>query len=191
MPSGPLQIFPPGLLGFFQIKNDGRNPNVLLEALQPTLDLTEWYLWAAFERHTGTGALSTGQLGPRIIESAAVAAGVGLKSPPDEWWYVHGFTIMCNAATAVTASDLVYIQPMMNIGGVGGGAAHIWILPSNKLSSIAETSAAEDFAYAVGTAKPFFMPPSSELMMWVVQADTTASGALITRGDATITRLPA
>lgn len=191
MPSGPLQIFPPGLLGFFQIKNDGRNPNVLQDALQPSLDLTEWYLWSQFERHTGTGALSTGQLGARIIESAAVTAGVGLKSPADEWWYVHGFTIMCNHTTAVTAADIVYIEPMMNIGGVGGGAAHIWILPHVTFSSVAQTTGAADFAYAVGTSKPFFMPPSSELMMWVVQADTTASGPLVTRGDATITRLPA
>jgi|SRR5688572_15799656 len=191
MASGPIQIFPPGLLGFFQIKNDGRNPQALLDQLAPQLDMLEWYMWAAFERHTGSGSLSTGQLGPRIIESAAIAAGVGLKTPPDEWWYVHGFTIMLNHATAITAGDIATIQPIINVGGVGGGSAFIWTLPHVPLTSVGDTVASDDFAYSVCTSKPVFMPPSSELMMYVIQADSTASGAFTTRGDALITRLPA
>lgn len=186
--AGQIQLIPPGLLGMLQIKNDGKNPSSLGEQIAPVFNLTEWYAWQNFERHKAeAGSLILGQVGPRIIESAAVEPGVGLKTPQDEWWYVHNFTVMANVTTSLPPGDFVVMLPMCNVYKNSG--AHIWILPHTPIPPTRQTMpAVNDTGYAIGTDRPFFMPPNSELMIYVI--GVVAGVSITTRGDALITRLP-
>lgn len=42
--SGPIQTLPAGFLSLLQLKNMGVNPSQLIDSVQPSFDMMEWYL---------------------------------------------------------------------------------------------------------------------------------------------------
>lgn len=97
--SGPIQIIPPGLLGYFQLKNRGRNPTDMPETLFPMMDLLEWYLHANGEQ-LATLSFSI----PATGSDSQPFAGLGGIVPNGEWWYVH---YMCAFSAPLLAADTV------------------------------------------------------------------------------------
>lgn len=94
--SGPIQIVPPGLLGYLNIKNAGNNPSDLLDTVQPTLDLRDWWFQARLEVTTVTQSF------------LATTASVGFKAfttnpvtvPQGQMWYVTEYVVAANISTA-------------------------------------------------------------------------------------------
>lgn len=78
--SKPIQAVPAGLLGFFQLKNNGQNPAEFPDVLQPNIDLLEWYLQSYQELASQQNLLtyapgSSSQLFPLVV-------------PSDQWWWL-------------------------------------------------------------------------------------------------------
>lgn len=94
--SRPIQSIPPGLLSLFQLKNNGRNPSGLVEAVQPSLDLLRWYLEPAAEN------LSSGV--QQVNAAGSFITFTPLSVPVGEFWIVTGLSmsIACGAAETVT-----------------------------------------------------------------------------------------
>lgn len=88
--SGELSRVPLGLLGFFQVKNGGQNPQQLQPGLTPTMDLTPLYLNAAAQYlQVVTTISATGYL-------------VLFQPPPNESWWLTDFS--ADIATGVGES---------------------------------------------------------------------------------------
>lgn len=79
----PIQIIPEGLLGMFQIKNAGRNPQELIETIQPSLEMLDWYMSSYAELQKGL------QFGP----NAAQVWMFGIQIPATEFWFVHSISV--------------------------------------------------------------------------------------------------
>lgn len=64
--SGPIQLQPRGLLAFLQLKNQGRNPANLVDSIQPTFDILDWYQQAndryVFAQGQEVGLSTTGSV---------------------------------------------------------------------------------------------------------------------------------
>lgn len=92
-PSRPIQVIPPGLLGFLQLKNSGRSPEFFPDALQPTIELRNWYFEANAEFLQAT------------VQTAV--AGVGFQTwaepivvPSSELWYVINYSVYTGVQVA-------------------------------------------------------------------------------------------
>jgi hypothetical protein len=93
-PTGYMSKIPAGLLGFLDIKNEAKYPQALLDQLQPTMELFNWYT----------------EVNQEYVESTGLAAVVGSNAttmvvPAGQLWYVHDYTCVC-AAGAGAAIDL-------------------------------------------------------------------------------------
>lgn len=102
--SGPIQTNPVGLLGFFQLKNMGKNPSEFMESLQPALEMRDWYLQTNSEIRSG-------------VDAAIAAAGTAryLEVPAGKMWAVHDVAISANLAAAAT----IRLQPTYAMGPTG------------------------------------------------------------------------
>lgn len=80
--SPSVQVLPPGLLGYLQLKNLGQNPRSLIDAYQPTIDLRDWLLQANYRTLDRTVLLPNNTVG---INGTTVPIIV----PDTEWWFVH------------------------------------------------------------------------------------------------------
>jgi hypothetical protein len=86
---GPIQRIAQGLLGFFQLKDQG-NPAVLSDLLQGTLELRDWY----FETSTTVPAVSTVSI-PANSSGWFAFTTNPLVVPQNEIWWVSNFTVYC------------------------------------------------------------------------------------------------
>jgi len=86
---GPIQLIPPGLLGFFNLKNSGKNPRTLDDNINPSLELLPWYLCSQQEGLVGTLSIVDTNIG----EFQAMTALDTLTVPDQEWWYVHSHSV--------------------------------------------------------------------------------------------------
>lgn len=113
--SGPLQTLPQGMLGFFQLKNAGKNPTDMPEVLQPVLELRDWYFQTNNQIMAGT-------------DTAIAAAGTFayLTVPAGRMWAVHDVAITGTVAVAST----VFLQPTYFSGGPGSPLAFHFPLTS-------------------------------------------------------------
>jgi hypothetical protein len=102
-PKGPVQRIASGLLGFFQLKNQG-NPTVINDDLQPTIELLNWYLRSAC---TVVPATSNVTIVANTIGFVDYT-GNRLVVPQDEWWYVERYTI---TAACTLATDQIRFAP--------------------------------------------------------------------------------
>jgi len=166
--SGPVQVIPPGLLGFLQIKSLGENPDALNTEYQPTIEVFPWLMEARAvdwtqDRGGGTPAgvaLATGLTGARAFSPNALVV------PSNEMWWVEEYTI--NAVIAV--GDAAYfscglINPRL-------GVVNQYML--GDPSTIFDAGIALS-AYA--RARGFFAPPGSELVILVSANDTATTVA--------------
>lgn len=90
VPNAPIQTIPPGLLSLLQLKAMGRNPTQLLDQVQPSIELRDWFFQA---RNFDESVLF-----PSIPFSNTTVAARGFNSfgatavvPNGQWWYVTHF----------------------------------------------------------------------------------------------------
>jgi hypothetical protein len=102
---GPLQVIPPGLLGFFQLKSAGVLPSLLSYEVQPSLEMRDWYFQARqldevaqFGQAPTSIAITTGTgSGPQGFG----LTGGPAKVPAGQYWYVTE----AQASVSVPAAD--------------------------------------------------------------------------------------
>lgn len=87
----PINRQPFGFLDFFGLKSLGKNPEVMNDQVQPTLDMREWYLRTNAEQLRGLVQLVAPYTGPA---SDPFAGDPSLTVPAGEWWYVHAATLV-------------------------------------------------------------------------------------------------
>lgn len=94
----PVNRQPTGLLGYFGIKNGGRNPQHLSEELSPGLDLLDWYLNTApqFAQTAGT--------------TAAGVSAITVSPPQGEAWFVTHYGVWCDTGVGETVGALFIIR---------------------------------------------------------------------------------
>lgn len=165
--SRPIQVYPPGLLGFLQLKNIGRNPEELPNVLQPTLDLFDWIMKARAEDIVPSRvasapgiALANGQIGlQRFSPNVPVTRS-------NEWWWVENYTVGTGTlgATDTSGFALGFLTPTV-------GASNLYVVgtPSPIVTGTANGRALTAFAGG------FFLPPSSELVLRVMANDTATT----------------
>lgn len=170
-PKGPVQRIAAGLLGFFQLKDQG-NPTVIGDMLQGVLELKDWYLETASEipvvSTRSLATLSSGFFGFN-------AGGGAIVVPQDEWWYVENFTVY---AGLPAATETLSLAPALRYTT----ASQDFILgaPSRAVTGGNQAVAA--------LAEKFWAPPGSELGAFIVQAASATTLTLV--GAIRFTRLP-
>lgn len=172
---GPIQVIPPGLLGFLNLKSHGENPDTMGSEYQPTIELGEWLLQRDYELVGGTAmTLVTANLGSRPFTGGVLSSPV----PADEWWYVHEF---CVFSVVIAVGDTVGGAVAWRIGDPGNfgisihGPHEVFAGAANKVALFRSD-------------QPFFAPAGSQLALYVTQATFAVNLGLA--GWARITRLP-
>lgn len=159
---GPLQVFAQGLLGFLNIKNMGINPEWLINSVQPTIDLQEWWFnTQAVDLGSGaTVVLPDNSTGFNAFTTPQVAV------PPGEFWYITDCSIRTSALAATDAASFSvgYIIPPLNLTFQVG----------DRTSA---SGAAGVAAQGIASAHRFWLPPSAVL---AVANETNESAASIT-----------
>lgn len=169
-PKGPIQLIASGLLGFFQLKDQG-NPTVINDDVQPSLDLRDWYFISEME---AAGAAATAAINPGVVGyQNFTTPPAGITVPQNEIWYVTNFTI---SVALPLATDDAIVRPAMLWRP---GTANVGILPHTPLHSRA---AAANSAAGVSAAN-FWAPPGAQLGMYWERSTTAtqlaASGFLM------------
>jgi hypothetical protein len=102
--SGPIQVIPPGLLGLLNLKNSGRLPNILLDEVQPGIDLEPWWLRA----NLLLAGLSSDSLAIGTYNNfQPFTAGAGaITVPQNQWWFVEWYSASFTTVNQATGIDL-------------------------------------------------------------------------------------
>lgn len=142
--SGPvIQRVPPGLLGYFGIKNGGMNPTNVSNTLLPQLDMLDWYMMGS------VSGLSTGGL------VNAIGLTTYFTVPDGEYWYVHGVTARATVAAAgrvrMRAAAAIPFVSTLNIYQAG---------------PLAESSVATDDVTST-IQESFWAPPGARFGLYV------------------------
>lgn len=177
MDSKPVQVIPPGLLGFLQLKVGGLNPDTLLGELRGILDLTEWYFQARYEEPQGAGG--TLASGPFVTGAAALGyndwATVGgtagpLTVPNGEAWMVGEYTMVYSCGAV--AGDTALAVPCMKTP-----ASSVPVMLANPTLSLTG-SATKARSVPVRSIGRFFAPAGSSLGFWIADNISPAGGIL-------------
>lgn len=92
--SGPVQLIPPGFLGFMQLKNSGRLPSELVDQINPTFSMLDWYMQANAETvSASTSGITTGGTGDVQFPT--------LVAPDDQYWWVIAAELHMAASAGV------------------------------------------------------------------------------------------
>lgn len=173
-PFEPIQLVPPGLLGLFQLKDNGRGIQSLPDVLQGVLELRDWYFQSRAEISQGTHGITVAA-GTRGWTS--FSPGI-IEVPPREWWWVHTYTII---TADIAAGDTVTFLPMY-IPQATGSLRFLALGPANKnMGGTANRP--------VVLAQNFFLPPGSILGFWIEQHGAVGNTSFT--GHLRFTRLPA
>ncbi len=176
-PSGPIQLIPPGLLGLLQIKSPaGQNPNVLNADVQPTLEMLDLYLRTNQEVWGSNSGVTVAVSAPATVVQFSPNA---IVVPAQEWWYVHHYSV-----SALPGAGGFVIAPRLGmLLNRTGTIRYIVLGPESYIpgGGITSTTGAMMFS-----AKGFWMPPGSELGMYisdvqVADVDLTVRGLVFTR----------
>jgi hypothetical protein len=161
--SGPVQVIPPGLLGFLNLKNTGQAPGLFGGTVQPVWDMLRWYLSAnATDVPFSTTGQASGTFGLVLATGAIV--------PAREWWYVHYYRV---STDVLAAGDRVSFSPGLLQNATVGGRMYT-IGPNAGTPTTATTvqtvwtTNAQDFFVAPGFG---FGPHINQLQL--------AAGALV------------
>lgn len=174
MPSfRPIQLIPPGLLGLFQLKQEGRGIVELPDVLQGTLELRDWYFQARVESNVDVHGVV---IGTNTFDYFREFAPNAIVVPAREYWYVHNFTVFCTAGNAADRSDFwpAYIPQQQG---------------SQFPVALAATQRMEGTSWA-NPSQNFFLPPGAELGFGFSQSVDGASPGITYDGNFRITRLP-
>lgn len=166
--AGPIQLIPAGLLAYFDLKNAGRNPGELVESLQPTLSMFDWYMLNKREQLQFN---HVNLVGPALTGSFEL-----FIVPEREVWYVHSIRVF-TASTASQLSFSVTYADVRNNGFMGIGKRNIpWRI------NIGNPQINEAFD------GEFFLKPGSSTWINVTFNDSPANRSFASH--VTISRLP-
>lgn len=169
--NGPIQTIPSGLLGFLQLKNMGRNPSELVDALSPTLQMNDWYFMSRAEQlPVGSRNVANGAVGilPWTTNPLIV--------PNEEAWWVIDYNVTVSIVTGETCGVHCGWRDPTSF-------PHLFGTPSFFLNGPAALTY-QPVAYGGG----IFLPPGSELGVYVAAATTAAN--IEASGNGWIVRLP-
>lgn len=175
--SGPIQVIPPGLLGFLQLKNSGNNPRDMPESLLMTFDVLPWYLQAKKEIVVASSTLATDSQGFQSPPSV-------FNVPNSEAWYVHSHLVEVTGmalATDVLQMRCVYRSETITGADCSG--------PNNVPFRLVPNTAIAGTYFATASQSSFFIGPGARLSVYVEASVFAASPKTITY-QAEIVRLP-
>ena len=96
---GPIQVTLPGLYGLLGVK-DGSNPDIITGFVQPTIDVTQWWLRATSIVHAEVGAPA--------FASEVFQPTWGLASQR-EWLHVHNCFFSATTTAAAASAPVLRI----------------------------------------------------------------------------------
>lgn len=163
--NGPVQVFAEGLLGFFQLKNNGRNPYILDNSIYSMLEVRDWlFATRSVISDVSSVGLTTGQLGFRVYTTNPIVV------PSGEVWYVTDYTVFANLDGG--AGEEIFYAPAFASQFTGPSVKGIHTLAVREgLSGIAAGSR----VVASSAAKPFFLPQGHRLGLYVSGNITAAT----------------
>lgn len=88
----PINRIPKGLLDFLGLKALGRNPEVFMDDVRPTFELSPWYLGTHAEGLAFSEQLTN--VLPVLSFSFRAGFGTAARVPANEWWYLHAATLI-------------------------------------------------------------------------------------------------
>lgn len=153
--NGPIQLIPPGLLGFLQLKVGGLNPENLSTNLQATLELFEWYMQARLEHSSSSISRTVNTAGGAGSFVPFLVPANALVVPDKEFWWVESFTIL---ALLGAAADTTSFQCGWQSATLG--APSFYSVGPTETATGSATSNVEAFARS---DRPFFCPPGAQL----------------------------
>lgn len=154
---GPVQVFPPGLLGFLQLKNSGKNPEFLSDIISPSLEYRDW-LFTARQLTVDPNSFIRGFLtANRGFFSWTSPLGV----PQDEAWWVRSYMIRTQV---VPAAESITYRPCWKAAFIGSNYG---------VGDVVGTANAGEVECLGG--ENFFLPPGAELGVWI-KSCTSAAG---------------
>lgn len=162
--SGPLNVIPPGFLGFLQLKNFGKNPAEVPELISPVFDMLRWY-FAGEARPMATTdasrAVTTDLDGFIALTTATITV------PDGEWWYVHSVYLYANLPAAVT-EFFAGAPAWFNANTFQGE-----VMASQPISIMQGVAGSTRRYFSV--ARDFFVPPGSQFGAYISTCETATS----------------
>lgn len=158
--AGPVQLIPPGLLGFLQLKSLGRNPSQLVESYSPTIEMLDWIM-------ESQPLEAASDLGARPLYVAAAAGPTigqpvpAMSVPQDEIWRVLQFTI----EVSLVAGESSSFAPCFFTSVAGVTIPYLVGPPTDLYAGTA--IGVRNVAYAPA---PFWAPPGCQLGVYIRQS---------------------
>ena len=180
----PIQIIPPGLLGFFQLKQEGRGIVEIPDVLQGSIDLFRWFLQARQEGASNVTSATLALSGRDYFESFGATST--LRVPEKEFWYVHEYRVGAAPGPGIGTARVNHLACAMAQN------------PTNQSNPVSfgdtvynDPGAADMTAndLVVVFARDFFAPAGCELGFSYSQT-CTAGGNVVYSGNCRLTRLP-
>lgn len=181
--SGPIGRVPRGLLDFFRLTTQGRNPASLSDTIALTFDAMRWYVDGESGDYTITDAVlpTTTALGD-IVPFTTTSYGDPLPDngtvPAAEVWLLRAWTTTGLVPTGATQLAWSPIITPPNFAGTG-----MWMPPH-----IRGAGASAALPYATVQELPMLIPPGYQMAIFVnaqvgtLSADyTVSSGVRLTR----------
>lgn len=170
-PKGPVQLIAPGLLGFFQLKDQG-NPSVISDELSGSIELRDWYLIGEAE---GFQSARTVTLSPGVAGFVSFAVPGPIVVPANEFWFVQNFTVR---AFTPLSTDSAIIRPAMQ-----------WPAGTTNVLTFAQQAAriTGPGTAAVSVAENFWAPAGATL--GIQQQEVLSATTLNAQGALLFTRL--
>jgi len=171
--SGVVQLAPPGFLGFFQLKNFGKNPSPMSDPLTPVIETLDWYMRGQQVWQDGL------ELEPVTGQNLFTSFAVPLIVPQGEWWRVHQLRLY----TTLLSTEFLDMRPTYNVGNTNSARFGGLTNPNHVQGSASVVTSP-----IVDLAEPWWLPPGAEI--GVACPVATTSGTISIVGALLYTRLP-
>lgn len=176
---GPIQLIPTGLMGLLQLKQTGKMPGWLAQSVQPTIDLSDWYLQARREDEQSlfggtptTVPLVTGNTQLRQFNAAAIPV-----VPQNQLWWVEHYSVF---GSTNAAADVMSFGPA--IANAGGSSFQLVGLPYIDLAAGTRTR-----SFCTYASRGFWAGPGDQF--WIMVFDIASAGITM-QCRLRVTRLP-
>lgn len=180
MPSfKPIQLIPPGLLGFFQLKQEGRGLVELPDVLQGTVDLLDWYFQSRAEWDQTLHGVVLNAAGRNGFEPFAPNT---IQVPAREFWWVSQYSVQALPQPGAGTATLLQLQATMVAQAVGT-LRPVAIGP--QISGALGTANHQAIAIANG-----FFAPAGAVLGFAWGADIAGGGTIDVNGFVRFARLP-
>ena len=169
---GPIQVIPPGLLGFFELKTSGRNPDQLLSGYQPALEMFDWLMEASaidWNKVFGAGGVAGRTVAAGNLGYNAYTSPSGIVVPATEAWWVISYTIVSSVVTLGTSS--MQIVPAFSRQSPAVAFRDLYAVGAPSAVVVGGGVGRVCSAQATG----FFVPPGSDLGFILLQNETATA----------------